>query len=106
MLSARFSLLPMLALVAGSAAAVPAMAQQTVVIAPNAPPPAQVEVIPPAPAATAYWEPGHWNWTGEGWAWVGGSYVTRPMPTAAWVPGQWVMQPGGGYVWVAGHWQS
>ena len=85
------------------------LAQQTVIVAPAAPPPPQTEVIPAPPASDAqpaYWRPGHWSWTLGGWVWVAGSYVTPPQPTAAWVPGQWMTQPSGGYVWVDGHWQS
>jgi hypothetical protein len=39
-----------------------------------APPPEQVEVVSPAPAAGAVWVRGHWDW-------VNGSYV--------WAPGHW-----------------
>jgi hypothetical protein len=84
----------------------------TTVEAPTAPPPPQAETVPPPPATatvTTYWQPGHWNWNGESWVWMDGSYVQRvqqPSATAVWVPGQWVAQSGGGYVWVAGHWQT
>lgn len=120
--STRFSLpLMTFAIAAGAAVAASAqtievlppgsvqLAQQTVIVAPAAPPPAQVETIPAPPTVAGlpeYWKPGHWNWTGGGWVWVGGAYVTPPQPTASWVPGQWVGQPGGGFVWVGGHWQS
>ena len=118
---------PALAFMAGTAAAAPAVSQatpgaapdvvtvpiqlvqQTVIVAPSAPPAPQTEAVPPPPVTTgqqAYWQPGHWSWTMSGWVWVGGVYVTPSQPATAWVPGQWVSQPGGGYVWMDGHWQS
>jgi hypothetical protein len=103
--------LPLLGLAAlGAVAATPALAQtQTVIVAPSAPPAAQIEVVPAPPVVAGqveYWTPGHWTWTSGGWVWAAGAYVTAPAPTAAWVPGQWVTQPSGGYVWVDGHWQT
>ena len=84
-------------------------AQSTVVIAPDAPPPARVETVPAPPAAQAqvmYWQPGHWMWNGANWEWAAGQYVQRPAPQAVWEPGHWSQQPSGGYVWVDGHWQG
>jgi hypothetical protein len=119
-----FIALPAAAALLGAAAALPAaaqvvvtapvqLAQSTIVVAPSAPPPPQVEAIPAAPSTatvTTYWQPGHWNWNGASWVWVDGTYMQRvqqPSAAATWVPGQWVQQTaGGGYVWVAGHWQS
>lgn len=86
------------------AAAVPASAQ-TIVVAPTAPPPPQVETIPAPPASIDVWTPGHWSWSGTNWAWVQGQYMARPAPQATWVPGHWEGQSTG-YVWVAGHWSS
>ncbi len=86
-----------------------ALAQQTVIVAPAAPPAPQVETIPPAPIVSGqveYWQAGHWTWTSGGWMWTAGHYVIPPQTTATWVPGQWVTQPSGGYVWVDGHWQN
>jgi len=115
--------LPALAFMAGAAVAAPVGApatpdgpppavrfvDQTVIVAPSAPPAPRAEIVPPPPVTTgalAYWQPGHWSWTNAGWVWVGGVYVTPSQPRTAWVPGQWVTQPGGGYVWMDGHWQS
>jgi hypothetical protein len=78
-----------------------------VVIAPTAPPPAQVEVIP-APPATAtqvlVWQPGHWSWNGAVWSWIPGQYTARPQAGSVWVPGQWIQQDNGEYAWIPGHW--
>jgi len=83
--------------------------QAEIVIAPNAPPPARVEAIPPPPNAESqlmYWRPGRWAWNGGAWEWSGGQYVERPAPQAVWEPGHWVQQPSGGYVWMDGRWQG
>jgi len=80
-----------------------------VVLAPNPPPPAQAEFIPPRPdtAPTAVWQPGHWRWGGGSggaqWQWVAGTYVVPPSGYHAWVPGQWQLQPNG-WSWFEGHW--
>jgi hypothetical protein len=81
----------------------------TIVIAPSAPPPPQVETISPPPTYNAQvmtWQPGHWAWNGANWAWIEGQYVQRPQPTAEWEPGHWSQQTSGGYIWVDGHWRS
>jgi hypothetical protein len=79
-----------------------------VIVAPTAPPPAQVETIPPMPSGQTQivaWQAGRWSWNGANWVWVPGSYVVAPQPTAVWTPGHWDVQaPNGGYVWVNGHW--
>jgi hypothetical protein len=80
----------------------------TVVLAPNPPPPAQVEFIPPRPdnAPSAVWQPGHWRWGAAGgaaWQWVAGTYVVPPPGHHAWIPGRWQLQPNG-WMWSEGHW--
>lgn len=77
----------------------------TIVIAPTAPPPPRVEMVPQPPAPVDVWTPGHWAWNGATWEWVPGQYIARPAPQASWVPGHWEPQAGG-YVWVDGHWSS
>jgi len=79
---------------------------QTVVIAPDAPPPVRVETIPAAPATTMAWQAGHWNWSGSQWEWTPGQYVVPPQQMAVWDPGHWVQQPTGGYAWMEGHWHQ
>jgi WXXGXW repeat (2 copies) len=86
-----------------------ALAQSTVVIAPDAPPPTRVETVPPPPAAerqVMYWQAGHWMWSGANWERSPGQYVQKPAPQAVWQPGHWAQQPSGGYIWVDGHWQG
>jgi hypothetical protein len=74
-----------------------------VILAPSAPPPPQVEVIPYAPGPYYVWTPGYYAWNG-GWVWVSGRYVVRPRPAAVWVGGHWTTH-GHGYVWVGGGWR-
>ena len=73
------------------------------IIAPIAPPPVRVETIPPAPAPTMTWEPGHWTWNGS-WIWTSGHYVERPSAQAVWEPDHWI-EHGNGWMWVAGRWR-
>jgi hypothetical protein len=85
-------------------------AQSTVIVAPNPPPPPREEVPPPPPASTTtihVWEMGHWQWNGSDWTWIAGTYVVRPTSvsqTAIWHPGYWVRMTDG-WQWVEGHWE-
>jgi hypothetical protein len=69
-----------------------------------APPPPRAEFQPPPPNERAVWDPGHWNWNGREYAWVGGHYIERPNVAMRWEPGHWVQQ-GGGWTWVEGSWR-
>jgi len=77
----------------------------TVVIAPTAPPPPQIETPPPAPGPTAVWMPGHWNWNTErqAYVWIDGRYGEPPRERAAWIPGHFIQGPAG-WTWEEGHW--
>jgi hypothetical protein len=66
-----------------------------------APPPMQMEVVPPLPFAGALWIGGYWGWEGGRHRWMPGHY-TRPVPGQRYVPHQWEQQGGrwglrGGY---------
>ena len=89
-------------------AASPALAQpSTIIIAPTAPPAAQVETIPPPPAPRIMsWQPGRWAWADGNWRWIGGHYAEAPRPSAVWEPGHWEHYASGGYTWIDGHWRS
>jgi hypothetical protein len=78
-------------------------AVQAAVVAPSAPPVAQVEVVPASPGPYYVWAPGYWAWNG-GWVWIGGSWIVRPRPGAIWVGGHWGRR-GRGYVWIGGGWR-
>ncbi|WP_322104254.1 hypothetical protein [Paraburkholderia sp. J41] len=74
---------------------------QTVIVAPNAPPPPRVETVPP-PRAGYAWDPGHWRWAHGGYVWAPGHW--RPVRAGyRWVPGHWVAR-GPNWRWVPGHW--
>ena len=46
---------------------------------PFPPPPARVEVVPPAPRDPgAVWVDGEWAWQGKRWAWLPGGWVVPP----------------------------
>lgn len=75
---------------------------ERVVVRP-APPPPRAEYQPPPPDQRAVWDPGHWNWNGREYVWVGGHYIERPNVATRWEPGHWV-QRGGSWAWVEGSW--
>ncbi|AXL49657.1 lipoprotein [Paraburkholderia caffeinilytica] len=80
--------------------AAPAFAQ-AVIVAPMAPPPPRVEVMP-APRAGYVWDQGRWRWDHGRYVWVPGHW--RPVRVGyRWVPGHWV-QRGPNWRWVEGHW--
>ena len=63
------------------------------------------ERIPPPPhGPRMVWEPGHWQWTGNSYSWIGGHYVRPGRSNAQWVHGHWANQ-GGRQVWVPAHWR-
>ena len=57
-------------------------------VAPLAPPPPYVEVVPVMPFAGAVWLGGYWSWTGRAHSWVPGRWE-RPRPGHAWVAPRW-----------------
>lgn len=47
---------------------------------PYPPPPARVEVVPPAPQERgAVWVDGEWAWQGKRWSWLPGGWVVPPL---------------------------
>lgn len=68
-------------------------------------PPPRTETIPkpPVTATPLLWEPGHWDWTGGGYAWRAGRYVPEGGHSNMFMPGWWKSTPSG-YVWVPAHW--
>jgi hypothetical protein len=74
---------------------------QAVIVAPMAPPPPRVEVMP-APRAGYVWDHGRWRWDHGRYVWVSGHW--QPVRVGyRWVPGHWV-QRGPNWRWVEGHW--
>lgn len=65
------------------------------------PPPVSEESRPPAPSPTAVWVAGHYQWTGQSWSWLAGSWTIPPLEGAIWVApveisigGRFVSRPG------------
>lgn len=73
---------------------------------PNPPvPPAKTETVPlpPVSGMPQIWEPGHWDWNGQGYDWVAGQWVARGDHSAMWQPGYWA-RINGTWTWQVGHW--
>ena len=68
-------------------------------------PPPRTEVLPPIPRERMAWQPGHWQWDGREYVWVGGRWIEHPVPGLQWAPGHWAWRAGAGWVWVEGHWR-
>ncbi|MBV9734466.1 MAG: YXWGXW repeat-containing protein [Acidisphaera sp.] len=71
---------------------------------PQVPPPIS-ETIPNPPVSERplTWQPGHWDWSGSGYAWRPGEYVSREGRGSLWQDGYWAFN-GGVWQWVPGHW--
>ena len=50
------------------------------------------------------WQPGPWDWTGNGYVWMPGEYVPRGTHSDLWMPGYWAATPAGGWAWQPAHW--
>lgn len=66
-----------------------------------APPPARVEVVPPARAGYV-WVPGYWEWRGHRHFWVAGYWIPERRGFH-WVPAHWVAR-GPHWHFEPGHW--
>ena len=74
------------------------------VVATQAPPPPQTEVIGVAPAPGYVWVGGEWVWSGGGWVWIAGRWASPPYSRAVWVGPCWVHGPHGWYR-TRGYWR-
>jgi len=74
-------------------------------VADQAPPPPQEEVVTVAPAAGLVWVGGYWGWYGGRYVWVSGGWHQPPRAGSVWVAGYWTARPSGGHVWVRGRWR-
>jgi len=71
---------------------------------PPVPPlPAETMPLPPVTATPLIWQPGHWDWTGAGYAWQPGAFVPQTGHSAQWMPAYWALA-GGVWVWQPAHW--
>ncbi len=83
-----------------------AMAQISVEISANVPPPElPVYDQPQIPADGYLWTPGYWAWSDDyqDYYWVPGTWVLAPQPDYLWTPGYWEMQ-GAVFYWHPGYW--
>jgi hypothetical protein len=71
---------------------------------PNPPPP-KAEAVPKPPIAEEpmIWQPGHWDWTGDAFAWREGRWVRREGHGTQWQDGYW-SNADGTWTWVPAHW--
>ena len=69
------------------------------------PPPVRIETIPPPPvsAVSLIWQPGHWDWNGQGYLWQSGRWVERAGHGTTWQDGYW-SNASGVWTWVPAHW--
>lgn len=74
--------------------------------APPPVPPPIAETIPPPPSGSPYtviWQPGHYDWSGQGYIWRSGEWVRQVGGLHLWQPGYWAVSPEG-ETWVSAHW--
>jgi hypothetical protein len=73
-------------------------------IVPYPPPPAQVEFVPPRPNERALWVDGHFEWTGNGFAWHRGRWDVPPGAGAYYAPATTVRTSNGQLLYYRGSW--
>ncbi|HUN44717.1 MAG TPA: YXWGXW repeat-containing protein [Acetobacteraceae bacterium] len=73
---------------------------------PPVPAPLQ-ETIPKPPVSgdALLWQPGHWNWNGNGYVWQPGEYVPAAGHGNLFQTGYWEQTPTG-WRWMPAHWTS
>src|SRR5579863_3179418 len=82
------------------------IAQMSVSVSVNVPPPElPVYDQPPIPGDGYIWTPGYWAWGDDiqDYYWVPGTWVLAPQPEYLWTPGYWGWS-GGVFLWNAGYW--
>ena len=71
---------------------------------PSVPPPlVEAMPLPPVSGELQVWQPGHWNWAGNGYVWQHGAWIAREGHGTLWQDGFWSLS-GGVWSWVPGHW--
>ncbi len=68
-------------------------------------PAAIADVVPQPPVSQdpLVWRPGHWDWTGSGYAWSNGQWVPAAGHGANWMDGYWT-NARGDWTWTPGRW--
>ncbi|MEZ4339123.1 MAG: YXWGXW repeat-containing protein [Sandaracinaceae bacterium] len=77
---------------------------EATVQAPEAPPPARVEVRAAAPAPDMVWVPGYWQWDGARFAWIDGRWDLPRREGTVWQAPTWRPRARGGVAFVPGGW--
>jgi len=92
---------------AGLAGTTPVAADPSVIIqiGAQAPPPAREDHRWARPYHTAVWIPGHNEWNGAGYVWVGGYYGYPPHRNSHWVAPTYP-HTDSGYSYRPGHWSN
>jgi hypothetical protein len=70
-------------------------------------PPARAETVPlpPVSGVPQLWQPGHWEWSGNGYTWIAGQWIARDDHSGTWMPGYWAQNPQTeSWAWQPGHW--
>ena len=69
------------------------------------PPPVRAETIPLPPVSEQplIWQPGHWDYDGQGYTWREGRWVERAGHGTQWQDGYW-SNATGSWAWVPAHW--
>jgi len=101
--SVRIALAGALIVMLLSACVVAPVPVQGEVVAYEAPPAAQYEVVGVAPAPGYFWIGGAWFWEGGRYAWRPGHWEA-PRPGYRWVPHAWVHANGAWHM-RPGHWE-
>ena len=70
-----------------------------------APPALRVETVVARPGPGYVWARGYWDWDGDSWAWVRGTWAMAPVRSATWIPASY-QRVSGGWEYVPGHWSS
>jgi WXXGXW repeat (2 copies) len=60
---------------------------------------------PPVTGVPLVWQPGHWDWTGSGYVWSQGEWVSPAGQGQLWMHGWWMQTPSG-WAWQPPHWMS
>jgi hypothetical protein len=88
-----------------AALAIVTVASSAVLAQPLPIPELRVEIgPPPPPPGPAYvLEPGHWQWVGTRYVWVGRHWIRRRPDYVHFIPGHWQNTPYGPR-WIREHW--
>jgi hypothetical protein len=71
----------------------------------DAPPPGKIEWPPRIiNTQTEVWRPGYWILEEQGFVWIPGEIISRPIATAAWFPAHWAHHTYG-WAFEQGHWE-